>query len=162
MAIRCEVVDPGEARAQGLIAELDADIMCRYPGEATNGIDPEEFRASGGVFLIATSDGADAGCGAFRPVTLRGFSNTAEIKRMYVRTAFRGKGVAKVVLGDLEDRAAARGFANTILETGLRMKEAIALYRRSGYTVIDNYGQFVGNPESVCMTKALKKTFAPA
>ncbi len=154
--LKCEVVYPGDARAAALIAELDADIMARYPGESTNGINPAEFRAIGGVFVLATIDGSDAGCGGFRPVALEGHVNTVEIKRMYVRPAFRGKGAAKFVLGELEGRAAAAGFGRAILETGLRQQEAIALYRRCGYEVIPNYGQFVGNAESICFGKGIR------
>ena len=154
-ALSCEPIDPAHQRAQALIAELDADIISRYPGESTNGINPAEFRAAGGVFLIALDGSSDAACGGYRPVAFKEHPKTVEIKRMYVRAAHRGKGLARLILKELEARAAKAGFERAILETGLRQTEAIALYHACGYTDIENYGQFVGNAESVCMGKNL-------
>ena len=137
--------------ASGLLTELDADLLSRYPGEPVNGIDPTEFRRAAGYFVLAHSHGQLAGCGAFRPHA----DSTVEIKRMFVRAAFRGQGVARSILVALEGEAKARGFAQSILETAQRMTEAIGLYRRCGYQVTPAYGQFIGSARSVCMSKTL-------
>ena len=68
-----------EIVVSGLLAELDADLLVRYPGEPTNGIDVSEFRASGGMFFMARIGSQAAGCGAFRPLD----QATVEIKRMF-------------------------------------------------------------------------------
>jgi hypothetical protein len=123
--------------ASGLIAELDADLLSRYPGEPINGIDVEEFRAKGGLFVVAGDGEHLAGCGAFRPYD----RDTVEIKRMFVRR--------------LEDEARQRGFRFAVLETGNRQPEAIALYEASGYGRIEPFGPYIGSERSVCFRKAL-------
>jgi putative acetyltransferase len=148
------VVSPADVDsvvASGLLAELDADLLSRYPGEPINGIQPGEFRLTGGYFVLAHADADLSGCGAFRPYS----RTTVEIKRMYVRAAFRGKGIAGAMIKALEAEAREQGFVESILETAVRMPEAIALYRSCGYQVIEPYGQFVGSARSVCMRSAL-------
>lgn len=135
----------------GLIAELDAELNLRYPGEPTNGVATEGFEEEGGCFLLAEADGEPAGCGAFRPAD----AGTVEIKRIYVRARHRGRGIASHLLEALEAEAVRRGYRRAILETGLRQPEAIALYRRHGYRPIPCFGIYVGNPSSVCFAKTL-------
>jgi putative acetyltransferase len=135
----------------GLLAELDADLLSRYPGEPVNGIDPVQFRATRGYFVVAHVGAQLAGCGAFRPYA----PATAELKRMYVRSAYRGYGVGHALLRALEHEARRRGFLECILETAKRMPEAIALYRHCGYETIPNYGPFVDSERSVCMRRLL-------
>jgi GNAT superfamily N-acetyltransferase len=141
--------------AAGLIDRLDADIRSRYPGEPVNGIDPQQFRAAGGYFAGARLDGSDpsalVGCGAFRPFD----GATVEIKRMFVHPAHRGRGVARAILAALEAEARRRGFTRAILETGNRQTEAIALYQACGYDRIEPFGQYVGDPKSLCFGKGL-------
>ncbi len=101
--------------------------------------------------VIAFDDGEPAGCGAFK----RYEEGVAEIKRMYVKPESRGRRIAALVLRELETWATESGFANCILETGHKQPEAIALYSREGYSVIPNYGQYVGVDNSVCLKKTL-------
>lgn len=144
-----KTVDAGDAEAQQLIAELDLDLNRRYPDAATNGIDVAEFRAAGGCFVVLRCDGDVIGCGAFRPVPEGG----VEIKRMFVREAFRGRGWSRMILQNLEQVAKGRGFRRFLLETGAGQPEAIGLYESAGYRRIPNYGHYAGNPESVCFAK---------
>jgi len=141
--------------AAGLIGLLDEDIRSRYPGEPVNGIDAAQFRAAGGFFAAARIDGATGassiGCGAFRPID----ATTVEVKRMFVHPAHRGRGVARAILAALETEARRRGFTRAILETGNRQSEAIALYHACGYARIEAFGQYVGDPKSVCFGKGL-------
>lgn len=137
--------------ATGLLAALDADLLARYPGEPINGINADEFRASGGYFVVARWKSQLAGCGAFRPLD----PSTVEIKRMFVRPQFRGRGIARAMMNALESEARRRGYGRSILETALRMPEAIALYRSCGYAEIAPFGQYVGSARSVCFDKAL-------
>jgi putative acetyltransferase len=76
-----------------------------------------------------------------------------EVKRMYVLPAFRGRGIAMRILQELENWTAELGYHRCILETGKQQPEAIALYQKAGYTLIDNYGQYAGVYNSVCMQK---------
>jgi GNAT superfamily N-acetyltransferase len=140
-----------EVLLSGLIDQLDADLRERYPGEPINGIDPAEFRAAGGFFVLARDDSRSVGCGAFRPLD----SHTIEIKRMFVQPGSRGRGIARSVLAALEMEARQRGFTRSILETAVRQPEAIALYRACGYSEIEAFGPYVGSARSVCFGKAL-------
>jgi GNAT superfamily N-acetyltransferase len=80
---------------------------------------------------------------------------TMEIKRMYTAPDGRGKGFATMVLSELENWAKELTYKKTILETGKRQPEAIALYKKNGYTQIPNYGQYAGMDNSVCFIKEL-------
>jgi putative acetyltransferase len=149
MDLRIEAVD--DVIASGLIAELDSDLLSRYPGEPINGIDVEEFRAAGGLFVVAWDGDYITGCGAYRPYD----RDTVEIKRMFVRPAHRGHRIGRAILRRLEDEARQRGFRFAALETGNRQPEAIALYEASGYGRIEPFGPYIGCERSVCLRKAL-------
>ena len=74
---------------------------------------------------------------------------------MFVKDEYRSKGIATKVLIELELWAGSLGYNKCILETGLKQPEAIHLYKKNGYTVIPNYGQYAGVANSVCMEKVL-------
>ncbi len=101
--------------------------------------------------VVAYLNGTPVGCGAFKEFT----AELVEIKRMFVQPAHRGQGVAQAVLAELERWAHELGYASGVLETGKKQPEAIRLYQKSGYSLIPNYGQYVGVDNSVCMQKAL-------
>ena len=82
--------------------------------------------------------------------------HVVEIKRMFVARTSRGHGIASGVLNALEQWAAELNYSEAILETGTSQPEAIALYQKSGYTIMENYGQYAGIAESICMHKTLK------
>jgi putative acetyltransferase len=103
--------------------------------------------------VVAYSGNAAIGCGAIKAYGER----TAEIKRMFVKEENRGKGVAGKILGELETWSRELNFDECILETGFKQPEAIALYKKSGYEVIPNYGQYIGVENSVCMKKTIMK-----
>jgi putative acetyltransferase len=144
--------DPSSPEAQALIAELDADLLVRYPGEATHGIDPDEFRAAGGYFVIACdNDGSLAGGGAFRPLD----ASVVEAKRVFVWPQFRRTGVSRAIMAHLERIAGERGFKQIWLETGAGQPEAVALYRSLGYADIAPFGDYADGPPSIYLGKAL-------
>lgn len=80
---------------------------------------------------------------------------TVEIKRMFVKKEFRGRGLSKDVLQELEEWAGELGYRFAVLETSIHFDTAIALYRKKGYEVIPNYPPYVGLRESLCMKKIL-------
>ncbi len=103
--------------------------------------------------VLAYADGEAIACGAFKPYT----TDTAEVKRMFVRPEFRGQGIAGKVLQELESWADELGYKTLVLETGKAQPEAIGLYSKSGYNIIPNYGQYAGIENSVCMQKSLPR-----
>ncbi|MNK31098.1 putative N-acetyltransferase YsnE [compost metagenome] len=78
-----------------------------------------------------------------------------EVKRMFTLPEKRGKGLASAILKELETWTKELGYEKTILETGKRQTEAVALYNKCGYKVIPNYGQYIGVDNSVCFEKQL-------
>jgi putative acetyltransferase len=80
---------------------------------------------------------------------------TGELKRMFVDTSVRGRGVAGALLTRIEADAAARGIRQIVLETGDLHHAAQSLYTRHGYREIPQFGQYVGEPHSVCFAKPL-------
>ncbi len=101
--------------------------------------------------VVAYAGGEAVGCGAIKEYA----EDVAEIKRMYVRAEQRGRGIAKNILSELEKWAGELNFLECILETGWKQPEAIALYRKSGYETIPNYGQYASVENSVCMKKLI-------
>lgn len=90
-------------------------------------------------------------CGCFKPFD----SETAEIKRMYVKKAYRGRGFSRTILQNLEAWAKEKGYTGALLETSVHFHTAINLYRSSGYAIIPNYPPYEGLAESVCLKKNL-------
>jgi hypothetical protein len=82
--------------------------------------------------------------------------DTIEVKRMFVEKEFRGRGLSAIILKELEDWARQSGFLYAILETSVHFKIARGLYINAGYEIIDNYDQYAGLAESVCMKKDLR------
>lgn len=80
---------------------------------------------------------------------------TAEVKRVFVKKEYRGQGISNELMRMLEQRAREKGFRYFILESGEPLVSAMALYRKIGYKIIPNYGQYVDMKDSVCMKKKL-------
>jgi putative acetyltransferase len=101
--------------------------------------------------IIIYDDDKPVACGCFKVYD----DEMVEIKRMYVDKAYRGKGISKLVLNELEKWAIEAGFQYAILETSAYFNVAQNLYTKAGYVVIPNYDQYEGLEESVCMKKKL-------
>ena len=101
--------------------------------------------------IICYQNDIAVGCGAFREID----EKTVEIKRMFVNPDYRGKGIASKILSELELWASQLNYSQTILETGINQPEAIALYKKSGYEIINNYGKYIDIETSICMKKII-------
>ena len=102
--------------------------------------------------VILAYDGARAvGCAALRRLDDR----RAEVKRVFVRPEYRGRGIARQMMGRLEDLARRQGYAELVLETGRPLTAAVALYRVLGYGEMPPYGPYADLPQSLCMRKEL-------
>lgn len=135
---------------QLLVAELDKDLAIRDGDEHAffaqyNKIDAIKY------VVMAYLDGESVGCGAIKEYE----TDVMEIKRMFVSPKYRGKGIASLVLKELELWAKELGFKKCILETGIKQPEAIALYKKNNYNQIQNYGQYISVASSVCFEKYL-------
>jgi GNAT superfamily N-acetyltransferase len=145
--------------AVALIAEVQQVYRDRYGDIDLTPLDPREFAAPLGFFVLGYLAGEPVACGGWRAreagadPELR--DGDAEIKRMYVVAGHRGRGFARAVLAELERSAGAAGRRRTVLETGTRQPEAIALYTGAGYAPMPKFGIYRDAPDSRCFAKPL-------
>jgi GNAT superfamily N-acetyltransferase len=143
-----------------LTVELQMYYTRIYGDGDVTSIDPREFAAPHGHFVVGYVAGTAVACGGWRrrdsahdPVLRAG---DAELKRMYVLEGHRGRGYASAVLAELERTAAEAGRLRVVLETGVQQPDAIALYTRAGYEPIPKYGVYRDSPSSRCYAKPLR------
>jgi GNAT superfamily N-acetyltransferase len=129
-----------------LLDEFLAVLVERYgpvdpDGPAGPTATPEELAPPHGTFLVGRLDGEPVACGGSKRLFGDDHPNgpTAEIKRMYVRPAGRGRGVARALLAALEQAARDTGHERVRLDTGPKQPDARHIYRTSGYREIDDY-----------------------
>ena len=136
---------------QKLVAALDADLRIRDGKE--HGFYAQYNKIDAIKYVIVVYENNDiAGCGAIKEYD----SDTMEVKRMYVPPEKRNKGIASVVLKELEQWTAELNYKKCLLETGKKQPEAIALYKKNGYKIVPNFGQYENVTNSVCFEKVLK------
>lgn len=100
---------------------------------------PGEYAAPGGHLLLAYVDGALAGCGALRPLADVDYANACEMKRLYVRPAFRRFGLGRLLAQALLDEARRAGYSSMLLDTLDDMESARGLYASLGFEEIPPY-----------------------
>ncbi|HMD00018.1 MAG TPA: GNAT family N-acetyltransferase [Ferruginibacter sp.] len=148
--INCKRTNSDDLDFQTLVKALDADLSVRDGDEHAfyaqfNKIDNINYA------VVAYLDDQPVGCGAIKPFSER----SMEVKRMYVIPELRGKGIASIVLKELEQWATELNYNKCFLETGKKQPEAIALYKKNGYNIIPNFGQYANVENSVCFEKLL-------
>lgn len=133
-----------------LVSDLDS-YLAKTDGEEHDFYNQFNGLENLTAVVIAYLNNEPVGCGAFKKYD----RSSAEIKRMFVKPAYRGKKIASYMLVALEKWAAEQGFKNCILETGKRQVEAVKFYQKCKYEVITNYGQYQGRANSICFKKTL-------
>lgn len=136
---------------QLLISQLNMDLSSRYPepGALVYSLEAADIVEGVGALVMAELDGEPVGCGAYR--VMDDVPGSAEIKRMYVTLAGRGKKIGSAILAELE--RAAVGVQRFALEFGPRQPEAMGMFESAGYVVCEPWGPFVGKDLSICMEK---------
>jgi GNAT superfamily N-acetyltransferase len=126
---------------EAMVAEMEA--LYELPAGTGLGLSapPADFSPPSGAFLVVYEDGKPVAGGGIK----RDEDGVAEIKRMYVVPAARGRGLGRRLLEALEEEARSRGYARIRLDTGARQPEARAMYERAGYHPVENYN---GNPQA--------------
>lgn len=152
--IQIRHTDPHTEEAYQLIAELSAELGVLYGDDGSGAFSLDDVTVPRAAFVIAYLDHEVAGCGALRPMT---DPIVAEIKRVYVRPAMRGKGISRRIMSALETKAGEFGYTTLRLETGIYQPEAIGLYESSGYRRIDCYGEYKNEDLSVCFEKEIQR-----
>ena len=155
--VELRAVGYGHPDAVALVARVQQEYVDRYGGPDESPVEPAMFEPPEGLFLVAYVEGAAVATGAWRrtPVQALGGTLGAEIKRMYVVPELRGTGLARRVLAELEDTAAAAGYDLLVLETGLKQPEAIGLYTSAGYVPVPGFGHYCGSELSRCFGKRI-------
>ncbi|OYV01130.1 MAG: GNAT family N-acetyltransferase [Burkholderiales bacterium PBB5] len=120
--------------AQGLGVDL-----CFQNFDAELAALPGDYAAPQGGLLLAWVDGALAGCGAFRPLADVDYANACEMKRLYVRPAFRRYGLGRQLAQLLIDQATQAGYSAMLLDTLDDMEAARGLYEVLGFAEIPPY-----------------------
>jgi ribosomal protein S18 acetylase RimI-like enzyme len=123
---------------QEYAAQLDVDLCFQGFEQELLGL-PGEYAGPGGALLLAFVDGALAGCGAFRPLHDVDYPNACEMKRLYVRRAFRRFGLGRLLARQLMDRAIEAGYSTMLLDTLDDMEAARNLYETLGFEEIPPY-----------------------
>lgn len=113
----------------GEYAGLVAEALCFQNFDAELAALPGEYAPPGGVLLIARDGDAPAGCVALRALD----AGTGEMKRMYVREAYRGGGLGRRLAVAVIEEARNRGYVRVLLDTLPKLAPAIALYRDLGF-----------------------------
>ena len=133
---------------------LDEDLRYIY------GFNQDEFDQYNSIINVATvviayEKNTAVGCGCFKATE----NDTIELKRMFVKAMYRGKGIGIAILNELENWAFEIGYSSMVLETGTLQPVAIQLYIKQGYQITPNYSPYIGNELSVCMKKKLQKIY---
>ncbi|MDC0331553.1 GNAT family N-acetyltransferase [Flavobacteriaceae bacterium] len=132
-----------------LVAQLNKDLANRdgknHPLSQFN-----EIRHLKHV-VLAYHEGKAVGCGAIAKTDL----SAIEIKRMYVIPTHRGQHLGENILTELENWIKELGHSKCILFMGVNQPEAIKLYLRNNFSVIENYGKLKDIPDSICLAKKL-------
>jgi putative acetyltransferase len=139
--IAIEAATAPNQHVRALIAGLEDELAQHYTPEQRHGLPLAALFQPHIRFFIARLDGEPVGCGG---IAL--FDNFAEVKRMFVRPALRGRGIAQTLLRHLEAQARSAGLACLRLETGIHQPEAIRLYEKAGFRPCPAFGDYLALP----------------
>ena len=152
MGITIVEANPGSPEAVALINELDEYLnQLPYPAKSRHAYSIDKLLREGVKFFVAHCEGNSAACGGIKLFD----GEYGEVKRMYVRPAYRGLGLGKAMLKHLAEYARERKVDLLRLETGIFQTEAIGLYDRYGFERRAPFGEYVEDPMSVYFEKSL-------
>jgi putative acetyltransferase len=156
--IAVTVESPRQPEVERLLDGSSAYAQSLYPPESNFLLDLTTLERPEVTFYVARDGARAVGIAALvlddDPASAAA-PERGELKRMFVDPDARGRGVAGALLTRIEADAAARGIRQVVLETGDLHHAAQALYRRHGYREVPQFGQYVGEPHSVCFAKTL-------
>lgn len=152
--MQIQSLDPRSPAALSLLAQSDAYMAALYPSESNHLEDPQSLAQPQVRFIGVWLAEWLAGCAAVKVVEdddgLYG-----EIKRVFVQPQFRGRGISKLLMEELESHLRAQGIELARLETGVHQPEALKLYETLGYDRRAPFGSYAEDPLSVFMEKRL-------
>jgi GNAT superfamily N-acetyltransferase len=131
-------IDATRAIFREYAASLGIDL-CFQGFEAELAALPGVYAEPAGILLLALVDGEVAGCGALRPLPDVDYPNACEMKRLFVRRAFRRFGLGRLIAQGLIDHGRAAGYSTMLLDTLDEMEAARELYAALGFTEVPPY-----------------------
>ncbi|WP_431265412.1 GNAT family N-acetyltransferase [Roseateles chitinivorans] len=152
--MQIEPLDPHSPAAMSLLAQSDAYMAALYPSESNHLEDPHALAQPKVRFIGVWLAEWLAGCAAVKVVD-DAEGPYGEIKRVFVQPHFRGRGISKVLMEELESHLRAQGIELARLETGVHQPEALKLYETLGYDRRAPFGSYAADPLSVFMEKRL-------
>ena len=155
MSITIQFERPDTEDAIQLIEELEAILSPMYPVESRHGYSITKLIEQKVQFFVIRCDGEAAGCAGVQFFKDEDGPAYGEVKRMYIRPSFRGLGLAKLALKQLEETAAVQGVEILRLETGIHQTEAVGLYERYGFKRIGPFGEYWDDPLSIYFEKRI-------
>ena len=155
MTITIQQERPDSTDAVQLIDELETILSAEYEPENRHGYDVQKLIDQGVAFYLVRHNGEAAGCGGVQIFNAGSEPAYGELKRMYVRPAFRGLGLAKALLTTLEEFTRAAGVEILRLETGTAQTGAIGLYEKWGFRAVGPFGDYVATPVNLFYEKRL-------
>lgn len=150
MPLTIDYADPKHPQITALLQQSHALMLSLYSSEDNHFLSIDALCAPNIRFFGAELNGRYVGCGAL--ALMDGYG---ELKSMFTDPSARGQGVAKAILAAIESEAQHHSFDHIALETGWLLKEAVALYRRLGFSECGPFGDYSDNPESLFMKKYL-------
>lgn len=152
MSVTIVEVSPDSPDAVQLIAELDEHLQAHpYPTQSRHAFSVEKLVRERVTFFVTRYQGELAGCGGIKIFP----KDYGEVKRMWVRPVFRGRGLARAMLNHLAEYAQVREVGLLRLETGIYETEAIGLYERFGFQRRAPFGEYKQDPLSVYFEKQI-------
>jgi len=142
---------PDTEISRQLIDELEAVLSTHYPPESRHGYSVEKLIREGVHFFVLRAGEMPAACGG-----IQFYADFGELKRMYARPQFQGRGLGRAMLRHLEGHARAEGCRLLRLETGIHQAAAIRLYERGGFTRIAAFAPYREDPMSLFFEKRLR------
>ena len=151
MVIEIRQETPLQDDVRALIAELNAVLLELTPPEFCYHMTVEQMADPTTTVWIARQDGEAVGCGALRRIG----EGAGEVKRMFVRPALQGSGIAGRIVAEIEALARAERLERLVLETGDRHPAAWRVYERAGFNRCGPFGDYPDSGYSVFYEKPL-------
>ncbi|MDF1634840.1 GNAT family N-acetyltransferase [Mycoplana sp. MJR14] len=159
MAFTIAVESPLQDEVRALIAELNAVLLTLSPPEACYHLTVEQMAEAGVTVWIARDEGGAAiGCGALKRHT----AGTGEVKRMFTRPQWQGRGVGRAILAEIVAAAETDGLSHLVLETGDRHPAAWAIYEKAGFSRCGPVLDYPESPYSIFYQKQLGRASSAA
>ncbi|HEY6433721.1 MAG TPA: GNAT family N-acetyltransferase [Acetobacteraceae bacterium] len=157
--ITIELAPLATDEVRALIDELEQTLAAEYPPDQRHGLALDAIFQPHIRFFLARLNGAAVGCGGAAL-----FADYAEVKRMYVRDAARGRGVAQSLLKRIVQQAREAGLGVLRLETGIRQLAALRLYEHAGFRRCAAFGAYAEMPPDAVATSVFleQRLDAPA